>query len=464
MTASAARVLVAGAAVGGAGGALLAGAGVAAAGTAITLGAVAGALFAAAARGRARGPGAGLLWGLAWALMLWLAGPASLLARGGEGLCSLDLAQRSFPLLAGLLLCIGAPLGVTVGAFAAPAPDPSGPRHSLGRAVVVGGAAGLVAALLFGRLAVAPELRPAWAGGAGMSVVAAMMRIVVPPAIGAIFGILFQRDLRGYGSSMGWGLAYGMLWWFLGPLTLEPLLEGRGVAWSLEAARPLYGAFVAHAVFGLLVGVLFAVVDRLWVGFFYLSDPLTRQTEGAGARTLLSLAWGALGGVAGAVPFAAIMLATGIFPFVSRLVGSSSLAVGFLVHFAIAALAGMGFGVLFVREAPHLGAGIGWGLVYGLVWWLLGPLTLFPYLLDGGFEWTVDSAAAAMPSLIGHLVFGAVTSLVYLVLERRHLEWLKLDPRVAAREARLTRPVGTPAPALWLVVLTLGIVLPILLG
>src|SRR2546426_7668803 len=25
--------------------------------------------------------------------------------------------------------------------------------------------------------------------------------------------------IRGYGSSLGWGLGYGLLWWFLGPLT-----------------------------------------------------------------------------------------------------------------------------------------------------------------------------------------------------------------------------------------------------
>ena len=457
--------LLAGALVGTGGGAALAAAGVVGAALAVPLGAVFGLAFAAAAHGRVRGPGAGLLWGLAWALILWLVGQATPFAPAGEGACSLGLAQRAFPWLVGLLLCFGAPLGIVIGALRASSQDAGGPRLSLARALLVGGVAGLVASGLFGRIAVAPELRPTWAGGAGgMGVIVAAVRMLAAPTIGALFGVLFQRDLRGYGSCLGWGMGYGMLWWFLGPLTLEPLLEGRAAIWTLEAARLRFGALVGGVTFGIIVGLVFAVLDKLWVGFFYQSDPLTRQTEGVGARALRSLGWGAIGGVAGAVPFAAIMLATGILPYVSALVGSSSLAVGFLVHLAIAALAGMGFGALFVREAPHLGAAVGWGLVYGLVWWFLGPLTLFPYLLDRTFEWTVESAAAAMPSLIGHLVFGAVAAFVYHLLERRHLAWLKLDPRVAAREERLTRPVGTPAPALWLFVLVLGIVLPILLG
>jgi hypothetical protein len=69
-----------------------------------------------------------------------------------------------------------------------------------------------------------------------------------------------------------------------------------------------------------------------------------------------------------------------------------------------------------------------------------------------------------LPSLIGHLVFGAVTACVFPILQNRYLRRLMLDPRVAMREKRRIRPLGTPAPALCFLVLGLGVLLPILLG
>src|SRR5260370_4232217 len=77
--------------------------------------------------------------------------------------------------------------------------------------------------------------------------------------IGASFGLLFQRDIRGLGSSLGWGLAYGMFWWFLGPLTLLPLLQGQPVDLSADSAADLYRSLIGHVIYGLVVGIIYGL-------------------------------------------------------------------------------------------------------------------------------------------------------------------------------------------------------------
>jgi hypothetical protein len=104
---------------------------------------------------------------------------------------------------------------------------------------------------------------------------------------------------------------------------------------------------------------------------------------------------------------------------------------------------------------------VGWvlyGASLGLLVQLLSDLAVWRWGLEPD-----EATGVLLPSLIGHLMYGGATAFVYLWLERRHAEWLLLDPRIAAREAR-RRPVGTPAPALWLFALGLGALLPIMLG
>jgi len=433
----------------------------------IVLGAAYGAVFARLAAPRATDPGAGLLWGLGYAWLLWLAGPAGFFAVLDDApeMGMLDTARDRFDDLVAYVLCFGAPLGLALGLLGGRRPDPGRARFSLPRAVTVGGLAGLVGGWAFGTwmakvgfYRTIADLVGSEARGVGVA-----LHLLIAVVIGISFGLLFQRDARGSGSSLCWGMAYGLLWWFLGPLTLLPLFQGDAPDWGFERGGALFGSLVGHVVYGLLVGLVYAAVDRLWLTLFHESDPLNREPEGIGARTARTLGRGAAASVVGGLLFSVVMAATGVLPDVAALIGGSSAALGFVVHLAISALIGMSYGLLFRREAPDAGAALIWGLVYGLAWWFLGPLTLLPVLLGSSFDWSLAAAQVAMPSLIGHLLYGAGTAATYLWLERRHAAWLAVDPRLEVREARLRRPPGTPAPALGAFVLGLGVLLPVVL-
>lgn len=436
--------------------------------TAAGLGGFYGLLFGLVARERATSPGAGLLWGLGYALLLWLAGPAGIfpLVAGTPQMGMLDTARAHFRELVAYVVYLGVPLGLALGIWAGVQERPGRPRFGLARALVVGGLAGIVGGWAFGKWMEQANFYPLIAGLVGSTEpgVGVALHFAIAVIIGASFGLLFQRDVRGAGSCMGWGMGYGILWWFLGPFTIMPIWQGREPIWTSAQGSALFGSLVGHIIYGVLVGLVYALLDRLWIGFFHLSDPLNREPEGPGVRTLRALGWGLLASVAGGLAFGAVMAATGQLTVVASLVGGSSPALGFVVHMVISAIVGMSFGVLFRHESPNYGSSIAWGMLYGLVWWFVGPLTLMPILLGGSFTWTAQAAGALLPSLVGHVFYGIATALVFLLLERRHHTWLLVDPRVAAREARRRRPLGTPAPALWLFAVALGTLLPIMLG
>ena len=433
------------------------------------LGSFYGILFALLCARRAVSPGAGLIWGLGYAFVLWLAIPAGLLpVTTGEmpAMGMLDAGRAHFRELVAYVVFYGLPLGVVLGTWGGLQPQPGQPSFSFSRALVVGGLAGVGGGWAFGKWMVQVNFYPLLASllNSDSPNVGVTLHFIIAVTIGASFGVLFQRDVRGYGSNMGWGMAYGILWWFLGPLTILPLWLGNPLDWSFERGTALFGSLVGHIVYGLIVGLVYATLDRLWVGFFTESDPINREPEGPGSRVLYSLGWGMIASIAGGLLFSVVMLLTGVLPSVAKLVGGSSPTLGFIVHMGISAIIGMSYGVLFWHEAPNFGSGLAWGALYGLVWWFMGPMTLMPILLGGSLIWNITAAGALLPSLVGHLLYGTATAFVFLLLERRHAEWLLLDPRFAARDARRRRQVGSPAPALWLFALGLGVLLPILLG
>lgn len=296
--------------------------------TGVLLGAVYGFVFALFAAPRAVSPGAGLLWGLGYAFILWLAIPAGIvpvLMGGMPAMGMLDTARAHFPELIAYVLCFGTPLGVALGTWAALtnrglkiedrgskvegqiSRDPQSsilnpqPAYSFPRAIIVGGLAGIIGGWAFGKWMAQVNFYPLVAGliNSDSMMVGVTLHFIFALVIGASFGVLFQRDVRGYGSSMGWGAGYGLLWWFLGPLTILPIWAGRRLDWSYQHGSVLFGSLVGHILYGLIVGLIYAVVDKLWIGFFKESDPINREPEGPGSRVLHSVGYGAVASLVG---------------------------------------------------------------------------------------------------------------------------------------------------------------------
>jgi len=286
--------------------------------TSLVLGGAYGLLFGLLVVRRAVSPGAGLLWGLGYTLLLWLAGPAGLfpVLGGAQPIGMLDSARAHFPEVVAYLLCFGAPLGLTLGIWGGVRPPPGQARFSLSRALVVGGTTGIVGGWAFSKWMEQSNFFPLLGDllNSNSSLAGMTLHFEVAVIIGLSFGLLFQRDVRGYGSSLGWGLAYGIFWWFVGPLTLLPLLGGSLPNWSYEQGGALFASLVGCAIYGVVVGLLYAALDRLWVSFLYESDPINREVEGPGIRTLRSLGRGALASVAGGLLFSLVMVATGQLP------------------------------------------------------------------------------------------------------------------------------------------------------
>ena len=129
--------------------------------------------------------------------------------------------------------------------------------------------------------------------------------------------------------------------------------------------------------------------------------------------TLTHIKHGVYGGLAGGVVFGALMGMMGMLSMVGNMMGIPSAWGGFVVHMMISAIIGGTFALLVHWTGWR--AGVGTGLAYGSLWWVLGPLTLMPLMMGMGWgvNWNVGAIMQAMPSLMGHLVFGGILGWIY---------------------------------------------------
>src|SRR5580698_1246929 len=116
---------------------------------------------------RATSAGAGLIWGLATALLLWMLIPAGILPmlKGNErSMGMLSDARAQFPELVAYLFYLGMPVGVGLGIRGGLRSRGGQPPFRMGRAIVAGGLAGTFGGLIFGRWMSEGDFFPLLAG------------------------------------------------------------------------------------------------------------------------------------------------------------------------------------------------------------------------------------------------------------------------------------------------------------
>ncbi|HEY3288985.1 MAG TPA: hypothetical protein VGK87_02545 [Anaerolineae bacterium] len=128
---------------------------------------------------------------------------------------------------------------------------------------------------------------------------------------------------------------------------------------------------------------------------------------------------GILGGAAGGIVFGMLMAMMGMLTTIAGMAGSTSIVVGAAIHMMISVFIGATFGVLFGANSTTAGRGLLFGIVYGMVWWVLGPLVIMPVMMGMGLQFANALSGSNLMSLMGHMIFGAVTGLVYFWVARR---------------------------------------------
>jgi hypothetical protein len=234
--------------------------------------------------------------------------------------------------------------------------------------------------------------------------------------------------------------------------------------WSIGAAQAAVDRLPAYLLLGAGTALGFTWLGSLGRGLFTDDVRMLRQ-ESLGTRGLQVLGFGAVAGLAGGLVFTVVMVLVDVLPTVAGMVGARSATAGLIVHLLIAQVIGVSYAVLFRRRSFDLISGIGWGVSYGFFWWVLGALTLLPMLTGGAPQWNAAGIAAAFPSLVGHLGYGASLGIIYYRLEVHANPWwiTRTEAEASRVAARRDQTLG-PAPALWGLTVLIAVTIPLLIS
>lgn len=403
-----------------------------------------------------------LLWGSAYGFLGWLIGPVTLggVLSGHGVFWSVPEFSELFPdliayLLYGMALGLVYPVVYHLYLLRQPLAFAPGTRA----ATIRGALAGLLVGLIFISRLPAIGLLPV--PGMNPNNIPTILHLGLSILVGLVLGMVSMQAQERSGVGLIRGMAHGILWWILVVLTVQPLISGQRVAWTLTSAQATVDRLLGLIVYGGMLALFYHLITQLQQTLFADSVGMEGQEEGIGIRNLRAIGWGIAGSILGGLAFTVVMVQTGALPMIAGIMHGADSTTGLVVHFVISMIIGVMYGLLFSRQVDSYGSAIGWGTVYGLFWWVLGPITFLPLLLGRDGTLSIGAALAAYPaSFIGHVAYGVITAMYFYFLERRQMV-RRLPPTAPPPPQDL--PASTAQSPLWVLMVLFVVIVPIVL-
>ncbi|TAK21410.1 MAG: hypothetical protein EPO26_15480 [Chloroflexota bacterium] len=130
-----------------------------------------------------------------------------------------------------------------------------GLTRRVGVAAVAGVAGGIVMGMPMAMMGMLPMI--GGLVGSDSAVTGGIVHMVISAIIGAIYGLAIGGPAATYANGWWMGLAYGVIWWVLGPLLIMPGMMGMGPQFGMALSGPMLLSLVAHMMYGVVTGLAY---------------------------------------------------------------------------------------------------------------------------------------------------------------------------------------------------------------
>lgn len=116
-----------------------------------------------------------------------------------------------------------------------------------------------------------------------------------------------------------------------------------------------------------------------------------------------------IGGIVAGIVFGIFMQMMGKMPMLAGMMGSESIVVGWMIHLVISIIFGVAFGIM----AANMKKVYLFGVIYGVIIWIVGPLLIMPLMMGMGTALADALTPGQLMNLATHIMYALILSFVY---------------------------------------------------